>query len=432
MDDWIKNFSFVVEYCGRCKPEYYNKFFHPNVCHVCKTTKSGDLIPCNKCRMIFYCNNEHRREHASHHMELCQYLTQFLKEKEDWGNTRYALTSEWTQSRKEFLHTIKTRLLRKLKPYEEEMIIFAKSCVHCHQQINLNTCQTCYSDNYCIGHLQEFKSQHESKCKMLMLCLNLDIRYLSFNSFENKFSSFNAKSPVGDMKTFILQFVRCPTEKNIERLLRDDYYYSDYVSGPLTLCYGMKDAGLLDFSIKEHTYIIHVIAANHLDLLYVKAWELFLHCLRYVKKLTILLIGPELENRNRNIKLCYLCTSRRRTLCFESYSMSYIQYMNSASYTRPNVIMGIHADFNNWKTWPTSILKSQINTCPWLLTTKSEDKAKLNMHVIEEVLGESVRSVCTKNKFASIRPWRDVETGYVSYRNEYITIYNYLEALEKP
>lgn len=424
MDEGMKNINFIIEYHEECKPKNYNNFFHPNVCHVCKKTNEGNLISCNACRMIFYCNNEHRQEHKLQHQEICRFLAQYLEEKGEWDTHRF-LISEWAQSRQEFLHIIKSSVPRKLEPYEEQMIIFAKSCVHCHQQIDLITCRICYSDNYCVDHMEEFRSQHQSKCKTLMLCLNQDIRYLNFHPFIEKFITFSWTSPVVDMKSFIQQFVRLPELKSIEQFIRGDYLYSDFVSGPLTFYYSMKNAGLINpLIISRTTYIVHVITENNLDLLYVEAWHLLLHCIRCIKKLIVVVVGSELKDINKDGQFCSKCTHHKQRLCFESYSMLYMEYMGSVSYKGPDVVMGIHANFSNEETWPADLLKSQIRSCPWILTTKSEEKAKENIRFIEKTLGESIKTkYADKNKFRSNRPWRDFETGYVYYRNAYVIIY---------
>ncbi|XP_032678665.1 uncharacterized protein LOC116847620 [Odontomachus brunneus] len=429
MDNWAKSCDLVQEYNVLFKPEEYNNFFHPNICHVCKRSNNGNLISCNMCCMVYYCNDKHRRAHYIQHKELCEHLTQFLREKREWGNIRYS-HSEWVQDRKEFLDTIETYLLRKLKPYEKQIIIFAKSCIHCHQQNNLNYCLECYSENYCIEHLQEFKDQHTSKCEVLKSCINLDIRYLSFGSFTNNFPSVNVTLLSNDMKEFIIQFVRHSTLKAIEYWAFDDYYYSDYVSNPLTLYYGLNATDLLNSSTTGCVYVIHVIAANYLDLLYVKAWELFLHCFHRIQELIVIVVGPELEIKSSDVKLCEHCQLHKKMFNFESYSMSYANYIYNDSYKQPNVIMGIHVDFSNEKTSLTFMLKSRNNNnniYPWLLTTKSKDIARLNMEIMEEFLGIPVKSIhSVKNKFASFKPWRDFETSYVSYRNKYVTIYDYL------
>ncbi|XP_032677174.1 uncharacterized protein LOC116846890 [Odontomachus brunneus] len=51
--------------------ENYNNFFHPNLCHVCK---SKDQLKLCFCYMISYCCETHRVQHESQHKEICKII----------------------------------------------------------------------------------------------------------------------------------------------------------------------------------------------------------------------------------------------------------------------------------------------------------------------------------------------------------------------
>lgn len=195
-----------------------NDFFHPNICHVCKRTNDGNLISCDQCFMISYCCETHKRTHHLEHQELCKCITQYLREKSgaEWRSLRSS-TPEWIQSRYKFLYDIMQKFQCTLKLYETQMIILPKSCHICHQQINLHTCRTCYSDNYCVDHAQEFQNYHASKCRDLMLCLNLNIIKLSFKKFPRVFIVFpESQKRIDDMDSFIIRYVRKSCHRGLE------------------------------------------------------------------------------------------------------------------------------------------------------------------------------------------------------------------------
>ncbi|XP_032682835.1 uncharacterized protein LOC116849617 isoform X4 [Odontomachus brunneus] len=85
--------------------------------------------------------------HHPQHLQICEYINRFLQENKLRRNCALSLTN-WIQLRQQFLSAIKKWTLRKLKQYEEQMILFAKSCSICHRH-----CRTCYSDYYCSDHI---------------------------------------------------------------------------------------------------------------------------------------------------------------------------------------------------------------------------------------------------------------------------------------
>ncbi|XP_032682840.1 uncharacterized protein LOC116849622 isoform X4 [Odontomachus brunneus] len=155
----MSNFSKVIdvnEFGPHININNYNSFFHENICHVCKKVNNGSFISCNLCDMISYCTPEHSLMHRPQHMQICEYIIRVLRENKIRRDCALSLF-KWIQLRQQFLSSIKKWIPRKLKLYEEQMILFAKSCSICHRQINLEHCQTCYSDYYCSEHIQEFQ-----------------------------------------------------------------------------------------------------------------------------------------------------------------------------------------------------------------------------------------------------------------------------------
>ncbi|XP_032670978.1 uncharacterized protein LOC116844022 [Odontomachus brunneus] len=244
----------------------YNNFFHPNICHICKSNNYGNLIKCNKCYMISYCSEKHKQKDLEQHEQFCAYIMEYL----EWDNStelllRHFGTFEWTESRKKFLSEITQRLPRRLEPYEMQMIIFAKSCRICHQQINIYPCEECYSDNFCIVHMQDFVKNHASKCEKLLLGLNLDILNIIPTEFKRLIEFPNQSKPPGDMYEFVNNCVHCSYRDldNCNRVFtKFAYFCSDYVSGPFTLFDGMRKAQLYRLpNMAGPQFVIHVISA---------------------------------------------------------------------------------------------------------------------------------------------------------------------------
>ncbi|XP_032682843.1 uncharacterized protein LOC116849624 isoform X2 [Odontomachus brunneus] len=217
------------------------------------------------------------------------------------------------------------------------------------------------------------------------------------------------------------------------------YFYSDYISGPLTLYYGMDIAGLLEplifsaRSIHEFKCVIHVVALNSLEKEHVNAWEIFIHLTHYIKDLTIILVGPNFEQDHYDKELCSYCKNRCIMLHIEIYSTFYHMYVAGPSFKKPNIIVEFQADFSNEWTCSRSIFLSRIRHCPLILTTTSEEKAEQNVSILKQILGSHLEPLHNaKNPFRSWRPWRDLETGSVYFRNHYVTVYRNTHVLWRP
>ncbi|XP_032677159.1 uncharacterized protein LOC116846880 isoform X3 [Odontomachus brunneus] len=286
-----------------------DEFYNPNICHVCKSV-TDFIVTCRKCCMIIYCNRHHERLHEKQHMDMCKSLRCILDNyNEFFDPTRRFSQKEWIESRKQLMKIVKHELLRNLKPYEKQMILFPKSCLICHQQVRLKTCMTCHSSNYCDEHIEAFQNQHNSNCEGLALCLTLARKLPHNYTYHNKFVTFPDKDkPVDDMNSFILQYIR--TEKNVNIWDAEDYYCSDYVSGPLTLYYKMEYSNLLHiFGEKSSICVVHIIAASSVDKKYVSAWEILLHLLDEIKHLKLVMIdaNPYIKSSVSNLTVC--CTT---------------------------------------------------------------------------------------------------------------------------
>ncbi|XP_032670974.1 uncharacterized protein LOC116844021 [Odontomachus brunneus] len=401
----------------------YNNFFNPNICHVCKIEKRP-LINCTNCHMITYCSNSHREVHFKQHQQFCAYITEYLKQNDNKG--RRSETSEWIESRRTFLRVITQQFPRSLEPYEKQMIIFARKCCICHQQIKLTHCRKCYSVNYCESHRLDFKQNHNLKCKELRLRLNLDILYIIPVEFQQLITFPNGSEPFEDMNEFVFNCVHCSYRSlgHKQIITKFAYFCSDYVSGPFTLYDSMRKSQLLDLpNMVGPQFVIHVISANSIENKYVKAWELLQHVLCQIKELTVVLIGKELKTRNMNLESCDSCKCQNQKVKVVCRPGSYPEYRTDPTFQQPNVIIMFQAHFNKTTLWQEdSLLTSHRMKCPYILTAVSQSIAEENIKIIRKMLNINPK-YDGPNNFKSLYPFRQLHTDCVGYRNSYVTIY---------
>ncbi|XP_014467294.1 PREDICTED: uncharacterized protein LOC106740606 [Dinoponera quadriceps] len=305
----------------------------------------------------------------------------------------------------------------------KQMIMFIKACRICHEQQNLYTCRRCYSVNYCFDHADTVKRDGNFDCEKLKLCLEVDSK-LQFGSTLLGHHFINPPvyfKPSVDMSSFL----KLHNFKFLDSVTL--YCYTDYISGPLTLYYGMKNVLLLNPQGEHFCYIVYIVAANIVDKAYVPSWGLFLHRLRWQTQLRIILIGLQLQDDRKNIETCIKCRPTQRKFNFECHRTSYCDYVNSDMYIKPKVIIEFQVDFNDWEPSSELILKLRDQNCPLLLTDKSKLKVEENINKLFEVLGSPLNiAYHEKNKFCSIRPCTDLENDGVSYRNHHLTVFKNL------
>lgn len=411
---------------GQVTENNYNQFFNPNICHVCKSHNKGKLITCDRCLMISYCCSLHKEMHFESHQLICITITKVTSEDEKWNTKRFDSLEEWIESQKEFRRIIQMDIARHLQLYEIEMFMCAKSCLICHRQINLKTCELCYSVNYCDDDTLEFRAQHSSNCYDLMLLLNLNIETLKddvHNLYLENYE-FPDRLYFHDMTTFVDRYIDAKRLRSGKALTRSNaswkmehYVYSDYVSGSLTLYEALTQP--LSALVKEHQFIVHIIGGSIVDVNSLPAWEFLLHMFPSIRKLYVVMIRPAVEFLSCEYgNLCATCISRHQKLYVQNVSESYRDYIKQMPFMRPSVIIRFQAVVNVDTTW----LKFLLNTnCPLLLTSDSRHKADTVYRTMNtEGTG---RLHYRGNKFRSFRPYRDYETGGVCYRNAYIITY---------
>ncbi|XP_025163851.1 uncharacterized protein LOC112590713 [Harpegnathos saltator] len=411
----------------------YRNFFNPNICHSCKEypEKRGEENNiCLSCNMILYCSRDHELMNKENHQEICGILKMLLHNHPEFWKTHNFNRKEWINSRKNLLNLVENNLQRDMMPHEMQMIMLAKSCFVCHEQRNLQTCTRCYSLNYCSNH-EELLIHHDIvNCTKLKSCYEMDhdIYFISLFRCRYRFTEINAVQIEKRKFVNIQQFLDEYAHTDYQDLQQ---FYSDYLSGPLTLYYGIMNQ---DLYINDLHCVVHIIVANVLDAHYVLLWEIMLHlCSRRMKHLKVILIGSKIQNgERRNVEICYECNRRKRQFEFESYRMVFRDYANLIlSSHPPNVIIAFEADISKWDLQTDIILKLKKQSCPFIVTTASRSKCERNIRILREVLRLQVDLTPTENKFSSLKAYRNFEEDDVLYRNKFLFVITNLSDLLK-
>ncbi|XP_032668692.1 uncharacterized protein LOC116842923 isoform X2 [Odontomachus brunneus] len=424
----------------------YSQFFNPNICHVCKRPSQGELMPCGSCDMVFYCSKEHQIMHQSSHMEICIVITFARSGGLESNASSFNSDDEWRSSRKTFMQGIQMKMTRDLKPYEKEMIICAKSCLICHQQISLRTCRTCYSANYCDEHQWDFKEKHESMCKKLLLFLNFNILNVcndDINTCLIEMRLTKIKIDFDDMITFVNQYIR-KHYLIMGAWSKQCYMLSNLISAPLTLLYGLKEfVNIFEQAqiyreeyklINGHRsffFIVHIIGASSADITGLPSWEIFLHIfnkhkfsINKIMELRVILVAPETDcDRNEYYSVCSECVQIKRHLYLGNASVSYEEYIRTNLYKQANIIIAFQAEFSMESPMLDIFIKTQDRTCPFFFTTASQNEAEESIKKIQEVMYVPREHRFIENKFRSYKPYRNYETVWERFRDYVYLLY---------
>ncbi|EFN82482.1 hypothetical protein EAI_00186, partial [Harpegnathos saltator] len=315
--------------------------FHPNICHVCKKTREVvNLITCNRCFMISYCSEHHKNLHFLQHHKICAAIEKFLNNNPQYLTRRFSEVVEWYKAQNEFHQSVKEDLGRNLEGYETQMFEFARSCLICCQQTGLSSCKKCLSVDYCLEHKEEFERKHERlSCDHFTLWLRLelpDVQYENTDSLLSKFIMFtNIRRPFNNMIKFVKEYI----QDGRDEWNAFDYIYSDYVSGPLSVWYGIYYADLSDVLLTKSTYIIHIIEAGPIERNGLLAWEMLLHFFPNIEELIVVLLGTELKFEFGRQEICPRCIRKKKKFIYEFCSTTYSDYKASGVYRRADLIV---------------------------------------------------------------------------------------------
>lgn len=426
----------VFEYRGARTAECYNQFFNPNICHVCKAVDKGNLILCDECCLISYCNNEHKILHYEEHAHICKIIAQILKVKPQSDTRRFDTWQQWIESRKYIVESIEQSFCSLVETYVKQMIMWSKTCVICHQQAELRACQKCFSVNFCNEHAETFRKKHdEATCELLTRLLNINIETISgtMTVMSYKFFQFIQKNiHVHEMLEFYIEYVL--TSRNDIDWLVKDYVLSDYLSDPMTVFYGLHNIyrnKIFNVLYKKFV-IIHIIAANSVERHSVSAWEILLHLIPEIHNLVIFIIGPELQTEKYEHNICDICRKKGKVIFSFFICILYHHYIRFCkTYQKPDLIVRFAAELDKQETWSESIKVIQNYNCPLLLGATCKEKARNDITAIQKALNMNIEPVLnSKNYYAGLAPHKDLMSGIIYFRNEYVIIYTDLSNYE--
>ncbi|XP_043515971.1 uncharacterized protein LOC122531813 [Frieseomelitta varia] len=415
----------------------YNYFFYANACHVCKKF-SGEisLKRCGNCAMISYCSKEHQKLHWPQHKDLCNAIRSVLEDNtlSNFLNDKQHVNSETcVQMKMNFMLLVAIKINRKLEYYEEQMFKFLRLCVRCHDPNAkvLENCPNCPNASFCTNHKDDIV--HKKYCNLIKLCFNLDVI-----SITNKRKIPEIKIPYHinyvhlprNMQDFINSYIE-PQKASQISMVEGTMINSEYLTRPLTFLYAIEK---LQYLLNGNSIIVHVIAANMIDIDGIELWEILLHWLPHITSIKIFFIGPELYVDSVLINLCKECQYNNKKCSIQICSMFYDNYTNNDSYVKPHFIIGYNAgiheceDFKSENySWRQSLEIVAVQNCPLILTSYISTEAKKEQIRLNEILNNHVKyTYFGRNPFSSLRPYRDFENDGVYYQNQYIIIYNNL------
>ncbi|EFN88962.1 hypothetical protein EAI_10366 [Harpegnathos saltator] len=258
--------------------------------------------------MISYCSEEHRLWHQPQHREICDVIRNINY---NIWDSRNMMRDKWIKFKEKNVRRIKQELRRELEPYEEQMFLYPKSCLICYHQINLPIdCRYCCSSTCCVHTLDN----QAHKCKERAKCFNLDKQYAIKNKGDQKISikflclEMDIRA-VPNMALFVGMCIQ--RDKQHRNWTLDDYAYTDVFSKPLTLFYGMRQISSPNHFDMSGTFIVHIITGGSMDIRNLSAWEILLHQQKMSTILTIVMIGPELQDKQDTLKTCGLQSFRK-------------------------------------------------------------------------------------------------------------------------
>ncbi|XP_024882926.1 uncharacterized protein LOC112461779 [Temnothorax curvispinosus] len=382
--------------------------------------------------MIFYCGQEHQKQHWKKHKSLCKAIRNVLRNYSmDYGGET---TEVWASKKLIFAQLVSSKLGRRLNMDEMQMICFPRECLVCHERNkSLESCQKCAA-NFCKNHKDGI--EHKGICAPLELCLCTDLFSMreGNSSLDLHFylQHISCTSTFQNMKDFIETFGNIQTDSEMSHNVWAAQH-SEYLTCSLTLFYVMR---LLEYVPKSNKkLVIHVLCTNVFKEILWTFWEI-LPRLIGTMMIVIVIIGPELPCKSNLLNNYDNCMSReKKYLTFEFHDVLYENYACSSSFVKPDLVVGFNLYIHKYKlegrsskeTWAPSIQMLAKQNCPFVLTSATQYSFKKETDIINAILNKEVDHLYSgKNPFASLKPYKTIEMEYVSYLNQYVIIYRSL------
>lgn len=301
------------------------------------------------------------------------------------------------------------------------MWMFPRVCAVCFSKENLIDCCNCLSVSYCdAAHLQQHQEIHEKNCEQLKLCMDVDVYLFNKRECPNFFWMFEEinlevfpKDLVSLMRDYAYE--ECGKKNNlsncVEYVLR-----SEVVAPAATMLYAIKKTKGLDPLPED--LVVHLVGASQYESCcnWLIISEFFFHCLKGLKRISWVLIGPEVLEENYGLKeeFCESCKKVGKSSTITAHRTMYHDFLIDNSIPKPDLIVafnsGLHEfesqDCDTWKESISCLLKFEV---PLVLTAYTESEIVQDVGRLRAVGGKDVEAVLEsqKNPFAGFRPLRD-------------------------
>ncbi|CAL7937308.1 unnamed protein product [Xylocopa violacea] len=407
--------------------------FVSSLCAVC--SKRSRLF-CERCRMVSYCSAKHRTQGLAKHGELCVPL----------GEIRASIASisrdldpeEYRVYRLELLARLESRIARPLELWEKEIVLYPRVCRLCRRFSEKEICcADCGMEIFCAEHSDE----HKTWCEQFQV-------YQRFLFLQRNHDDCVApKIPNVRERMFVAS-----AERSFDELMRKLYgnwskYYremdcytyctlSHMCTIPLTALYSMQISCPEWESKLEWT--VHVVGAEfEFEGVNLRVWEkLFLHFLPNLRRLRLVLIGPELRLPSgvprellSTVKVCNACQAAGKTVrvSFKPETL----YHEFVSRDEPDLICAFNpglyrkTGFAGRDTWFETIRVFCGKSVPVAVTSYTADEMLWEIARINSVANVEVLLEPRQNPYASIKPDRNFVTDNSNpliYKNYHIVV----------
>ncbi|XP_076676364.1 uncharacterized protein LOC143373227 [Andrena cerasifolii] len=417
--------------------------FVSSLCAVC--LKKSQVF-CERCQMVSYCSEDHRSHGLLEHGDICDGLREIRRSiatsLSDESIERLD-AEQYRVYRLRLLGILESKIDRPLRFWEREIVLYPRVCRICRRYREHPTCCAyCAMEYFCEDHGE----QHQRWCRefrVLRRCLFLQYRHgCVYPTIPNVRREICVASPDVDFDRLMHRiYQNSPYYREM-----DCYTYSilsHQSTIPLTVLYSMQTC-CSEWSSKTD-WTIHVLGAEfQFEGINLAVWEkLFLHFLPNLKRLRLLLVGPELRLPSNvptrllsKVKLCSGCKSAGRTVdvLFRPERLYHELVRDEPGPGRvaePDLIClfnpGLYrkTGFAGKDTWLDTIREFARVSIPVVVTSYTKEEIFWEITRINSLIQVNVLLEPRRNPFASIKPDRNFVTDHTNpliYKNYYITI----------
>lgn len=404
------------------------KKFNPGTCHVCKYHNTSTM--CTRCKMIFYCGNNHMKMNQSDHKEMCKVILGMMNEKgtphlfDKLQNTNEEL---WLDARVNFMKQAKLKLNRELLNFEKQIFLFPKTCFVCHES-DLSVLKTCKcSVSLCKIHRED--GEHKNLCKDFQLYLQME------SNKEKPAEPFTITAALKRNKNKMLpssiwKFVDQYFLLKSYNAEKQKIIVSNLLTRPLTFVYAAEK---LKFQVPKEI-CIHIVGATCEEFDHVGYWQTLFYWFSKLQFLLIDFIGNDIvEYEEVYFKSPYKLPDFSldgKQLSLNSYRGRYDDYVKSKVYSKPDIIIGYNLGLHesNYEisecTWKETLSVISEMNVPFIITAQSEKRGRKEHEMLCSLLGKRINyEISEKNPYASLIPERDFETERLCYSNSHVMVY---------